>query len=131
LTPDQAVGLLKEHLKQSVAAILRMDPMKLDERKSLFDVGMDSLMAIELASTLEESLEIKLPMMALSEGPTIQKLAERIAGMILCDSQERPDQSSGDGLQDGFRVLVAQHGVEEVLHEDLADISTSLSLSSA
>jgi aryl carrier-like protein len=108
-----------------------MDPMKLDERKSLFDVGMDSLMAIELASTLEESLEIKLPMMALSEGPTIQKLAERIAGMILCDSQERPDQSSGDGLQDGFRVLVAQHGVEEVLHEDLADISTSLSLSSA
>jgi len=131
LSQDQVVGLLREHLTQSIAGILRMDTVKLDHRKSLFDVGMDSLMAVELAATLEESLEIKLPMMILSEGPTIQKLAERIAGMILCDAEDSPQESSGDAMQESIRVLAAQHGAEGISQEDLTEIASSLSRSSA
>lgn len=131
LDPDQAVGLLKEHLAQAVAGILRMDPTKLDHRKSLFDVGMDSLMAVELASTLEESLEIKLPMMALSEGPTIQKLADRIAEMVLSDTQGTSEESSRDALQDSVRMLAAQHGADELSEQEIDEIATDISRSSA
>ena len=131
LSQDQVVGLLREHLTQSIAGILRMDAVKLDHRKSLFDVGMDSLMAVELAATLEESLEIKLPMMILSEGPTIQKLAERIAGMILCDAEDSPQESSGDAMQESIRVLAAQHGAEGISQEEITEIASSLSRSSA
>jgi acyl transferase domain-containing protein/NADPH:quinone reductase-like Zn-dependent oxidoreductase/acyl carrier protein len=128
LNQDQAIELLQEHLAQSIAGILRMDAAQLDHRKSLFDVGMDSLMAVELAATLEESLSIKLPMMILSEGPTLQKLAQRIAGMILNDASH---ESSGDTLQETVQVLAAQHGAEELSEEDLTEIATSLSRSSA
>lgn len=130
LNHDQAVALLKEHLAQSIASILRMDPAKLDPRKSLFDAGMDSLMAVEVAATLEESLEIKLPMMALSEGPTIQKLAERIATMIGGETDDGPD-SSPDAVQESLRTLAAQHGAGELTEGDLAELASSLSRSSA
>ena len=132
LNQEETVGLLQEHLAHSIAGILRMDPMKLDRRKSLFDVGMDSLMAVELAATLEESLEIKLPMMVLSEGPTVQKLAERISGMILNESQEEhPKESESDVLQESMRLLAAQHGAEELSEEDLTEIASSVSRASA
>jgi acyl carrier protein len=131
LNQEETVGLLQEHLAQSIAGILRMDSMKLDRRKSLFDVGMDSLMAVELAASLEESLEIKLPMMVLSEGPTVQKLAERISGMILNESQEHPKESESDVLQESMRLLAAQHGAEELSEEDLTEIASSLSRATA
>jgi acyl transferase domain-containing protein/NADPH:quinone reductase-like Zn-dependent oxidoreductase/acyl carrier protein len=131
LNQEETVGLLQEHLAQSIAGILRMDPMKLDRRKSLFDVGMDSLMAVELAATLEESLEIKLPMMVLSEGPTVLRLAERISGMILIESQEHPKESKSDVLQESMRLLAAQHGAEELSEEDLTEIASSLSRATA
>ena len=131
LKQDQVVGLLKEHLAQSIAGILRTDVEKLDHRKSLFDVGMDSLMAVELAVKLEESLEIKLPMMILSEGPTIQKLAERISGIILNDAEDVPPESSDEALQESVRVLAAQHGAQELSQEDLTEIASSLSRFSA
>jgi acyl carrier protein len=132
LNQEETVGLLQEHLAHLIAGILRMDPMKLDRRNSLFDVGMDSLMAVELAATLEESLEIKLPMMVLSEGPTVQKLAERISGMILNESQEEhPKESESDVLQESMRLLAAQHGAEELSEEDLTEIASSVSRASA
>jgi acyl transferase domain-containing protein/NADPH:quinone reductase-like Zn-dependent oxidoreductase/acyl carrier protein len=131
LNHDQAVALLKEHLVQSIATILRMDHAKLDHRKSLFDAGMDSLMAVELAATLEESLEIKLPMMALSEGPTIQKLAEKIAGMIGGETQDGVESSPVDTVQESLRALAAQHGAGELTESDLAELASSLSHSSA
>jgi acyl carrier protein len=126
LNHDQAVALLKEHLAQSIASILRMDPAKLDPRKSLFDAGMDSLMAVELAATLEESLEVKLPMMALSEGPTIQKLAERIAVMIGSEIKDGSEESAVDAVQDNLRTLAAQHGAGELTESDLAELASSL-----
>jgi NADPH:quinone reductase-like Zn-dependent oxidoreductase/acyl carrier protein len=131
LNYDQSVALLKEHLAQSIASILRMDPAKLDPRKSLFDAGMDSLMAVELAAALEESLEVKLPMMALSEGPTIQKLAERIAVMIGSETKDGSEESPVDAVQENLRTLAAQHGAGELTEGDLAELASSLSQSSA
>jgi phthiocerol/phenolphthiocerol synthesis type-I polyketide synthase C len=131
LNHDQVVSLLKEHLAQSIASILRMDPAKLDPRKSLFDSGMDSLMAVELAATIEETLEIKLPMMALSEGPTIQKLAERVAAMIEGETQGRSKDSPVDVVQENLRTLAAQHGAGELTEGDLANLASSLTQSSA
>ena len=131
LNHDHAVALLKDHLARSIAAILRMDSAKLDHRKSLFDTGMDSLMAVELAAMLEESLEIKLPMMALSEGPTIHKLAERIAGMIKGETQDGSEVAPVDAVQQSLRTLAAQHGAGELSQSDLAELASSLSQSSA
>lgn len=121
------VSLLKDHLKKAVSSILRTDPEKIDERRSLFEAGMDSLMAVELAASLEETLEIKLPMMALSEGPTIQKLAERIASMIHQAENHRTEHAHAGDLEDEARIMAAQHGATELSTEDLNELASTVS----
>jgi hypothetical protein len=41
-------------------------------------MGMDSLMAVELATSIEARLDIQLSALALSGGPTIESVVERI-----------------------------------------------------
>ncbi|MCB5197363.1 type I polyketide synthase [Deefgea salmonis] len=65
-------------LKQEVAQILRVNADKIDASGSLYDIGLDSLMGVELVVALEERFGTRLPVMALSESPTINKLADRL-----------------------------------------------------
>jgi acyl carrier protein len=86
-------------------------PEKLDENRSLMEVGMDSLMGVELMSSLENSLGISIPIMALSEGPTISRLAERLAHAVRPpeNAEESPEPSA---LAEQARLLAAQHAAE-------------------
>jgi len=78
LSPEELFEVLVDLLKREVGEILRIAPEKLDEHRSLYDLGMDSLMAMELVSAVEARMGVALPIMALSEGPTIAKLVERL-----------------------------------------------------
>jgi acyl carrier protein len=60
-----------------------MPPGRIDPDKSVFDLGMDSLMAMELRLAIEERFAIDLPTMAIAEGATITRLAERIRDRLL------------------------------------------------
>ena len=44
----------------------------------MYDQGMDSLMGMELVAAVEDRFGVNPPIMALSEGPTIARLVERI-----------------------------------------------------
>jgi len=111
---------LKGLLKEEVGTILRVAPDKLDENRSLLEVGMDSLMGVELMTSLENNLGISIPIMALSEGPTISRLAERLSHII------RPPENAeeaGDAspLAEQAKQLAAQHAAE-VTETDIADL---------
>ena len=65
-------------LRNEVSEILRIAPEKIDINQSLYDLGMDSLMGVELMVALESRFGVRLSVMALSESPSIIKLTERI-----------------------------------------------------
>lgn len=67
-------------LKEDVGKVLRMAPNNIDKDLSLHDMGLDSLMGVELAVAVESRFGTKLPAMVLSEKPTITKLAEYLLG---------------------------------------------------
>jgi hypothetical protein len=48
----------------------------------MFEMGLDSLMGVELAVALEGRFGVRLPVMALSESPTIGKLAVRMIAQL-------------------------------------------------
>jgi acyl carrier protein len=107
-------------LKREVAEILRISPERLDEDRSMYDQGMDSLMGMELVAAVEERFGVNLPIMALSEGPTIARLAERIIRQL--KAPEGGEQDSGDELSDQVRNMVIRHGsdADVVAIEELA-----------
>jgi acyl carrier protein len=55
-----------------------MAPAKLAVDKSLLDLGMDSLMLVELQLGLEKQFGIVIPTLELMDATTVAKLAQRI-----------------------------------------------------
>ena len=81
--PDEALlATFVDMIKAEVAEILRASADKLDLNQSMFEMGLDSLMGVELAIALEGRFGVRLPVMALSESPTIAKLAGRIIAQL-------------------------------------------------
>lgn len=116
------------HLKHEISKILRIEEAMLDERKSLFDMGMDSLMGVELVGALESGMGIHLPILALSEGPTIEKLSTRIASMLRSDNAIPPESAENPtDSEEQVILLAAQHGVLEISKDHLQEIVLSSS----
>jgi 1-acyl-sn-glycerol-3-phosphate acyltransferase len=63
------------HLSRSVAKILGAAPDRVDAAVPLTEMGMDSLMAVELATVLRNDLAIDVPVVRLLKGITVNELA--------------------------------------------------------
>ena len=82
LDPEAAQTLLKTVVAAEVAAILRLPAEEVDPARPLSQMGMDSLMAVELRLALESRLHVDLPLMSLAEGTSVLSIAERLAGAV-------------------------------------------------
>ncbi|WP_395022682.1 acyl carrier protein [Dongia sp.] len=98
LSPDAVRTTLVELVSEQVGLVLRIPADRLDPDKSVFDLGMDSLMAMELRLSIEERFAIDLPAMALAEGLTITRLAERIRDRLLGTTTARVEDSVAEVL---------------------------------
>lgn len=75
--------LLGDFLRREVARVLGFEDGTLpDPRRSLFELGIDSLMAVELKRTLERDLEVQLPSTIVFDYPSIQDLAAHLASRV-------------------------------------------------
>jgi acyl carrier protein len=79
---DEAVALLKTAITEEAANILRLPPAAVDPLRPLSEMGMDSLMAVELRLALESRLRIDLPLMSLAEGTSVASIATRLANAV-------------------------------------------------
>ena len=79
---EEALDKVCELLAREIGQILRIPADKLDFQNSVFDLGMDSLMGVELAMAVEKRFGVNMPAMALSEGPSIRRISERIVQKI-------------------------------------------------
>jgi acyl transferase domain-containing protein/NADPH:quinone reductase-like Zn-dependent oxidoreductase/NAD(P)-dependent dehydrogenase (short-subunit alcohol dehydrogenase family)/acyl carrier protein len=78
----ELAAALTEIVRAEVAEILRMAPERVETGTPLLDMGMDSLMAVELATSIESALDIQLSALALSGGPTIESVVDRIVRLL-------------------------------------------------
>ena len=76
--PDEQRELLREAVRDAVAAVLRLGPADLPSRNDrLMDLGMDSLMAVQLRNRIGRALGLARPLPAtlMFDHPTIEALA--------------------------------------------------------
>jgi NADPH:quinone reductase-like Zn-dependent oxidoreductase/acyl carrier protein len=103
LDAEAAMALLKTLVAEEAATILRLPAGGIDPLRPLSEMGMDSLMAVELRLALESRLRVDLPLMSLAEGTSVASIAERLAGAV--------SKAPGDGE---LVALVTRHeGVEQ------------------
>ncbi|MHB8473445.1 MAG: SDR family NAD(P)-dependent oxidoreductase [Gammaproteobacteria bacterium] len=116
---EEVRDIVQSMIAHEVAQILCIGIDRIDPARSLHDLGMDSLMAVELALGLEARFGIQLPAMMLSEGPTVERVAARIVERIL-GADDQDSGSSGDHLDAAVNTLAAQHG-EDISADELIE----------
>jgi phthiocerol/phenolphthiocerol synthesis type-I polyketide synthase C len=79
MEPSQRQPLLIEHLQKELATVLGLEAAEVDPQESLNNLGLDSLMTLELKQRLENGLGIALPLESLMQDPSLMKLS---AGLL-------------------------------------------------
>jgi NADPH:quinone reductase-like Zn-dependent oxidoreductase/acyl carrier protein len=85
---EAAQARLVEILQHELAGILRLAPDTLAADRDITDLGVDSLMAVELRICLETRLGIDLPIMSLAGKPTLRMIAARLLKTLLTQAGE-------------------------------------------
>jgi NADPH:quinone reductase-like Zn-dependent oxidoreductase/acyl carrier protein len=98
-------------LKKEVGEILRIAPDRIDENRQLYDIGFDSLMGVELATAVEARFGVRLPVMALSDGPTVARLCARIIAQ-LTDTEGSEEEPAAADIAEQARQIATQHADE-------------------
>lgn len=80
--------LVINYLKVKVVKVLGLSTSKLDVQQSLYDLGLDSLMAVELTSLIRTELQVEIPVKALIEDPSIIKLANLLIDQLIPGSSK-------------------------------------------
>jgi acyl transferase domain-containing protein/acyl carrier protein len=94
--------ILLAHLRATAAQVLRLEPGRvIDSRQGLFDMGMDSLTAMELRTKLQSSFAVALSATVVFDCGTLDSLADFLLRDALdtnmsCSVMATPDASAPD-----------------------------------
>jgi acyl transferase domain-containing protein len=98
----QREKLLQDFLQGQVARALGMNPSQLSLTQPLDTMGLDSLMAMELKSSIESKMGVNLSIASLLQGPTISRLVSEALENL--DTHETSNE---------VPLLISQNGSNE------------------
>ncbi len=82
VSPDERQELLVAYIQERTAQTLRVPVAQLDEQESLSQLGIDSLIAVELRTWVRNDLDLDVPVEHFLTTPTISDLAATIGGQL-------------------------------------------------
>ena len=83
LSPPEALQKLRDYLARSAAAILEIAPDGIDPHRPLQELGLDSMMAVELRGQIYSATGCDCPASLLFDYPTIERLAAHLGDLLL------------------------------------------------
>ncbi len=109
-----------------MAAVLRMPAERIRGDSTIQELGMDSLMAVELSTAIEQRFGVHLSAAAVGGAATAEQIAARIARQLgtelgtvrAADAAAGPDEAGGELLT----ALLARHGVSAREVDQVADL---------
>ncbi len=78
----QRLPMLISHLQKELSTVLGVEAVEIDPQESLYNLGLDSLMALELKQRLENGLGIALPIASLMQDPSLNKLSVQLLALM-------------------------------------------------
>jgi acyl carrier protein len=86
LSHEASLDIVVQTLAEEVAKILVTGADRIDPHRPLTELGMDSLMAVELRLVLENRLGVEVPLLSLTEGTTLSSIAARVVTILRGES---------------------------------------------
>ena len=124
---EQAHSYVQQIVARALGQVLHTSAEDMDLEVSVLELGLDSLMGVELGAVLEDELQVELPLLMLSEGASIKRisaeLTRRVRSGAQGDAQENAPQLS-PASSEGQR-LINQHE-NEFSSEEIADLEQAV-----
>ncbi|MCM2370264.1 type I polyketide synthase [Aporhodopirellula aestuarii] len=120
-SPKERLGILADLVAQQVAGVFGIEADKVDRVASLTQVGIDSLMAVELINRLETATGTKIPMNRILSGPSVLELSRTIM-----DLMSRLDSVESDGTATGSGASIDAIDFEKEARLDPAIVTTDV-----
>ncbi|WP_264077792.1 type I polyketide synthase [Mycolicibacterium houstonense] len=91
---QQRKKLLTDYLRDAVADVTRVDTAEIREDAGFFDLGMDSLMAVELRRRIEQGVGHEIPITLVMDHPRLSDVADYLLGDVLELNAQAPAKSA-------------------------------------
>jgi acyl transferase domain-containing protein/acyl-CoA synthetase (AMP-forming)/AMP-acid ligase II/NADPH:quinone reductase-like Zn-dependent oxidoreductase/acyl carrier protein len=92
--PQERRRLLQSYLRDQVAGKLGLTPSRLDIQLPLNQLGVDSLIAVELRAQIERDTGIVVPVVQLLDGPSVSGLADWLGDRLSSAGPPEPDPTA-------------------------------------
>jgi acyl transferase domain-containing protein/acyl carrier protein len=102
--PEERTGLIESYMIEQSARVLGFSQSQLDPVKPLTDLGLDSLMALEMKNRVESSLGITLPISALLQGPSIREIAGVVSTQLSVTYPQEESQAISEVLEEVMQL---------------------------
>ncbi len=127
LSDEELHAAFIEVLKEELSQILLVAKEKINANQSMYEMGLDSLMGVELMVAIESRFNVQIPVMALSEAPTLSKLADRLIVQLRGDNKTEPSDNAAD-TQATIKDLSSRHS-STLSDEQLTALTKNLATS--
>ncbi len=128
ILPNEQLDILRDFVRERVVRVLRLDAAEPPGRNDrLLDIGLDSLMAVQLRNQLSSGLALDKPLPAtlVFDHPTIEALAAFLQSRITAPAQQAPPQGTHEVAASVDAAHVAEMSdadVEALLLSRLGDL---------
>lgn len=110
--------LLREHIRSQLAKVLGLNsPEQIDLQQGFAELGMDSLMAVELRNRLQDNLGCSIPSTLAFDYPTVEALVSYIAQLLSIEPADSFERET-DTVTDPEPAT----NMEELSPEEIADL---------
>jgi acyl transferase domain-containing protein len=116
-TPGERLQLLQDYIRAQATNVLGLPPTQtISLQQPLGELGLDSLMAVELRNVLGAAVGLTLPTTIVFEHPTIARLAVCLARELFPDDAARANgsQAAEDAPGDDAALAIAELEEDEV-----------------
>jgi len=86
--PAERRQLLQSYLSEQVARALGMSPSRLDVQQPLSELGLDSLMAIELKNRIARDLRVNVPVVKFLQGFSVEEAVTQVLEQLTTEAAD-------------------------------------------
>lgn len=105
VSPDARPRIVEDFLVSQLAGVFGADETNLDRNAPLTSLGLDSLMAVELANRIERELGMGIPLGSLLNGPSLVALAQIVVQLLAPQLAGDAESEAKDLLSSGAAPL--------------------------
>lgn len=114
--PDERDSVVGQAVRDVVGSVLRVKPDSLRDDQPLTDLGLDSLMGVEIENLIESSIGVALPPTSLMRARTIGQIASLISEHLGGGTEAKPAEKSAAKVE---AAPAAEVDVDSLTDEDI------------